>query len=61
MSNTYLGQKGYTIPKNNLTSSELTKLKEELIAKPFVQGVQYGNQAEGFPIYRESGKKNICS
>lgn len=57
MSNTYLGQKGYTILKKNLTSSELIKLKEELIAKPFVQGVQYGNQAEGFPIYRESGKK----
>lgn len=54
----YLGQKGYTILKTSLSAPELTKLKEELIAKPFVQGVQYGNgQSDGFPIYRESGKK----
>jgi superfamily II DNA or RNA helicase len=56
MKNTYIGPKGYTILKNELTKEEETQLKKELIAKPFVipNSIQ---KAESFMIYRESDKK----
>jgi superfamily II DNA or RNA helicase len=54
--NTYLGQKGYTILKNDLSVSQQIKLKELLMVKPYVPGspVQVQNT---FPAYRESDKK----
>jgi superfamily II DNA or RNA helicase len=54
--NTYLGQKGYTILKNELSVSQQIKLKELLMVKPYVPGspVQVQNT---FPAYRESDKK----
>ena len=53
--NTYLGQKGYSILKNELSVEEQIKLREELnvgayMPKSIVQ------QAK-FPVYRESPQK----
>jgi superfamily II DNA or RNA helicase len=54
--NTYLGQKGYTILKNELSVTQQINLKELLMVKPYVPGspVQVQNT---FPAYRESDKK----
>lgn len=54
----YLGKKGYTIPKTELTEEDIVFLKEDLFLKPKVQGPQYGAAVEGaFPVYRENDKK----
>ena len=34
--NTYLGQKGYTIPKNELTIEKQKQIRNDLTIKPFV-------------------------
>jgi len=52
----YLGQKGYTIYKSNLTPLEQQQIKNELTIKPFIQGAPPGSAAT-FPAYRESGNK----
>jgi superfamily II DNA or RNA helicase len=54
--NTYLGNKGYTILKSELSIKHQLLLKESLMVKPFVLGspVQVDNI---FPVYRESNKK----
>jgi len=52
----YLGQKGYTIYKSNLTPVEQQQIKNELTIKPFIQGAPPGS-AVTFPAYRESGNK----
>jgi superfamily II DNA or RNA helicase len=56
--NTYLGQKGYTVLKKELTPEQYTQIKKELIAMPSTQCApgQRGQQIT-FPIYRESPKK----
>ena len=57
--NTYLGQKGYTIPKNELTIEKQKQIRNDLTIKPFVMGSPMNN-SEGnktFPAYRESGNK----
>ena len=57
--NTYLGQKGYTIFKKELTQEQQNILKKELTAKPFTQG-SFGpasSQSNTFPVYRESDNK----
>jgi superfamily II DNA or RNA helicase len=54
--NTYLGQKGYTIYKNDLTIEEQKQIKLELTAKPFIKGSPVKDETT-FPIYRESGNK----
>jgi len=53
---TYLGPKGYTIKKDSITVAEQNSIKKELMVKPFVppNSIQ---QAQEFPLYRESGKK----
>ena len=56
LKNSYVGNKGYTIYKNEITKEELEYLKEELIAKPFTNGMIKSTQ-DTFPIYRESEKK----
>jgi superfamily II DNA or RNA helicase len=51
--NTYLGPKGYTIPKNELTNQQQVKIRNDLTIKPFVMGSP-NNDANTFPAYRES-------
>jgi len=54
---TYLGQKGYTIPKNELTIEQQKQIRTELTIKPFThQGIGSGDQ-KTFPAYRESSNK----
>lgn len=54
---TYLGQKGYTIFKEELSESEIRLLKTKLIAKPMVMSSIGCGLPRTFPIYRESAKK----
>lgn len=54
--NSYIGQKGYTILKNELTNDELNAIKKELSVKPYVPGAPVAN-AHTFPVYRESNNK----
>lgn len=55
---TYLGQKGYTILKNDLTVQQQIQIKNDLTIKPYVGGnIGAGNNAITFPVYRESDKK----
>ena len=56
LQNTYLGNKGYTILKSDLTVKQQFKLKEMLMVKPYVPGSPVQLQ-KTFPSYRESDKK----
>ena len=52
----YLGQKGYSIPKDNLPLDKQYFIRDSLTIRPFVQGpVQ--TQTVTFPAYRESANK----
>jgi superfamily II DNA or RNA helicase len=51
----YLGKKGYTIFKNNLTKEKIKKIKQDLNVKPFTSH-GFGNDIT-YPIYRESERK----
>jgi superfamily II DNA or RNA helicase len=56
--NTYLGQKGYTVLKKELTPEQCTQIKKELIAKPLTQSAPgLGPPSVIFPVYRESPNK----
>ena len=59
----YLGKKGYTILKEQLSSEEQTHLYEELKVSPEVHGISYGAPQEQvqFPVYRENDKKMYIS
>jgi superfamily II DNA or RNA helicase len=54
--NTYLGQKGYTISKNELTIEKQLQIRNDLTIKPFVMGSPL-NDTKTFPAYRESPNK----
>jgi superfamily II DNA or RNA helicase len=54
--NTYLGQKGYTILKKELTNEQQKKIKEDLTIKPFTIG-GLNNIQNVFSVYRESVNK----
>ena len=54
--NTYLGQKGYTLLKSELTIKQQTFIKEQLTVKPYVPGSPVQLE-KFFPAYRESDKK----
>ena len=54
--NTYLGNKGYTILKSELSIKHQLGLKEMLMVKPFVPGSPVQVQ-KTFPAYRESNNK----
>ena len=54
--NTYLGNKGYTILKSELSIRHQLLLKESLMIKPYVPGSPVQVQTT-FPAYRESDKK----
>ena len=49
----YLGKKGYTLFKSELTTVQLKKIRQDLTVKPFST-----HSAEvSYPVYRESDKK----
>lgn len=51
----YIGKKGYTLYKNTLALSDLTKIRNELTVKPYVPKSMVESKA--FPLYREAPKK----
>ena len=53
---TYLGQKGYTIKKENMEIKEQIELRNDLMVKPYVPKTSMA-KPESFPIYRESKNK----
>ena len=55
----YLGRKGYTIPKDALAAPDLALLRKELMLAPELSGPGYGAGAEdaAFPVYRENASK----
>ena len=55
--NTYLGNKGYTILKSELTSDQQDRLKKELTVRPYVAGSPANNVQVTFSVYRESAGK----
>ena len=55
--NTYLGQKGYTIAKNELTIEQQKQIRNDLTIKPYVMGSPMNNDQKTFPAYRESSNK----
>jgi superfamily II DNA or RNA helicase len=54
--NTYLGNKGYTILKSELTPKQQDDIRNMLFVKPFVMGAPV-NVQKMFPVYRETPKK----
>lgn len=54
--NTYLGQKGYTISKSELSAAQTDFIKKELTIKPFVMGSPTAAMTT-YPAYRESSGK----
>ena len=55
-SNSYIGKKGYTIPKKLLNNNELDNIKNELFMKPFVP-IKTKDDPNPFPAYRENNNK----
>ena len=55
--NTYLGQKGYTISKNELSIEKQVQIRNDLTIKPFVMMGSQLNDTKSFPAYRESSNK----
>jgi len=55
--NTYLGQKGYTIHKNEITVEQQKQIRNDLTIKPFVMGSPMNTNQNSFPAYRESQNK----
>lgn len=54
----YIGKKGYTIPKNILDDSDLEFLKVDLFMKPQTFGFSgFQTNESAFPIYRENDNK----
>jgi len=54
--NTYIGQKGYSILKKELTTEQTEFIKKELFARPHVPGAPV-QSSNGFKVYRESNNK----
>ena len=57
MLNTYLGQKGYTIAKNELTIEQQKQIRNDLTIKPFTHGSIGSGDQKSFPAYRHSSNK----
>ena len=55
--NTYLGQKGYTLLKKELSPQQEHFIKKELMIKPYTAGAPGGGDQVIFPVYRESASK----
>lgn len=54
--NSVLKKKGYIVKKNELTSSQIYKIKKQLKVRPFVNP-QFAMQAKSFPVYLENTNK----
>jgi len=52
----YIGKKGYTIYKSNISINELDKLKKDLTVKPYVME-GFGENVESFNVYKENSNK----
>jgi superfamily II DNA or RNA helicase len=55
--NTYLGQKGYTIPKNEISIEKQNQIKKDLMVRPYTPGAPGNGGDTIFPAYRESSNK----
>uniref|UniRef100_A0A6C0EPM3 Helicase ATP-binding domain-containing protein n=1 Tax=viral metagenome TaxID=1070528 RepID=A0A6C0EPM3_9ZZZZ len=55
--NSYLGQKGYTISKNEISIEKQKQIRNDLTIKPYVPGAPNANNQPSFPAYRESANK----
>jgi len=56
--NTYLGPRGYTVPKSELTEEQISTLRRELTVRPSAGAVGYGPaDTVEYAIYRESPNK----
>lgn len=56
--NSYLGKKGYTIPKLYLHNNDYEFLKKDLLMIPFTIGPSFGKTDDtSFPVYRENVAK----
>jgi len=55
--NTYLGQKGYTIPKNEISIEKQNQIKKDLMVRPYTPGAPGNGGDTTFPAYRESANK----
>jgi hypothetical protein len=54
----YIGKKGYTVPKVSIDPADYEFLKKDLFMIPFTMGPKYGNEPESsFPVYRENAAK----
>lgn len=54
--NAYIGQKGYTMLKKDLTEEQISTIKSELFVRPYTPGAPVNNSV-GFKVYRESINK----
>ena len=52
----YIGNRGYSLIKDNYTQAELNNIRRELTVKPFVNK-QFSQESQPFPVYLESKKK----
>jgi superfamily II DNA or RNA helicase len=55
--NPYLGQKGYTLLKKELTIEQQKQIRNDLTIKPYVGGTICNANPVTYPAYRESDKK----
>ena len=57
--NAYIGKKGYTIPREYLSQTDIDYLHEALFVKADTFGPKYGAPTDNvsFPVYRENAKK----
>jgi superfamily II DNA or RNA helicase len=55
----YLGKKGYTIPKSVLCEEDLACMRKDLYMRPEVSGPTYSapSQDSAFPVFRENANK----
>jgi superfamily II DNA or RNA helicase len=53
----YLGKKGYTILKKDLSSEQIQKIKKDLTIKPHVHGSPVQDTQATYFVYRESNNK----
>lgn len=57
-SQSYIGKKGYTIPKSILSKDDYEFIKKDLFMRPFTMGPSFAATEEtAFPIYRENDAK----
>ena len=52
----YIGNRGYSLIKDNYSQAELNNIRRELTVKPFVNK-QFSQESQPFPVYLESKKK----